>query len=294
VSARNEHGTTDSRTTPPDGLNGLRALAFESRRAAEMAELIRRHGGEAISAPSMREVPRDDNREALDYVARLAAGEVDIVILMTGVGLRTLMQAVASEWPRERLAAALRSATLVARGPKPVAALRELGLQPNVTVPEPNTWREILATLDAQVPVAGKRVAVQEYGVTNAEFIHGLEARGAQVQRVPIYNWALPEDLTPLRGAIRGICEGVVDIALFTSATQVYHLFQVAGEDADRLRAGFHTVLIASIGPVCSDALREHGLSPDMEPEHSKMGQLVGDVARRGRALLDAKRALSS
>jgi uroporphyrinogen-III synthase len=283
--------TSDLPLTPEAGLDGLRIVSFESRRATEMAELIRRYGGESISAPSLREVPLSENREALDYVARLAAGDVDIVILMTGVGLRTLAQVVAGEWPRKRLAAALRRATLVARGPKPVAALRDLGLHPDVTVPEPNTWREILATLDAQLPVGGKRVAVQEYGVTNTEFIHSLEVRGAQVQRVPIYSWALPEDLGPLQSAIAALCDGSVDVALFTSATQVYHLFQVAGAAAERLRAGFRRVLIASIGPVCSETLREHGLLPDLEPPHSKMGQLVGEVARRGRQMLSVKRA---
>jgi uroporphyrinogen-III synthase len=272
-------------------LRGLRVVSFESRRATEMAELIRRHGGEPISAPSVREVPLEENRAAVDYVAQLEAGEIAIVILMTGVGLRTLAHAVAGDWPRERLAAALRRATLVARGPKPVAALREFGLQPDITVPEPNTWREILATLDAQLPVAGKRVAVQEYGVTNAEFVRALETRGAQVLRVPIYEWALPEDIGPLRNAIDALCVARVDIALFTSATQVYHLFQVAGDNADRLRDALGAVLIASIGPVCSEALREHGVEPDLEPRHSKMGQLVGEVARRGKQMLAVKRA---
>jgi uroporphyrinogen-III synthase len=281
---------SDPELAPFGGLQGLHVVCFESRRAEEMAELIRRHGGEPISAPSVREVPLHENRTALDYVAQLAAGEIAIVILMTGVGLRTLVRAVASEWPRERLAAALRRATLVARGPKPVVALRELELQPDITVPEPNTWREILATLDAQLPVAGKRIAVQEYGVTNAEFIRALETRGAQVLRVPIYEWALPEDLGPLRNAINALCDATVDVALFTSATQVYHLFQVAGDNADRLRGALRAVLVASIGPVCSEALREHGIEPDLEPAHAKMGQLVGEVARRGRELLRLKR----
>lgn len=281
----------DSAATPSGGLQDLRVVSFESRRATEMAELIRRHGGQPIAAPSLREVAIAENREALDYVARLAAGAVDVVVLMTGVGLRTLAQAVAVEWPRERLAAALRRATLVARGPKPAAALRDLGLQPDITVPEPNTWREILATLDAQLPVAGKRVAVQEYGVTNTEFIRGLEARGARVLRVPIYSWALPEDLAPLQNAITALCAGQVDVALFTSATQVYHLFTVAGGDSDRLRTALGKVLVASIGPVCSEALREHGIAPDLEPDHAKMGQLVGEVARRGKHVLARKRA---
>jgi uroporphyrinogen-III synthase len=272
------------------GLSRLRVVAFESRRAEEIAELIRRHGGEPLVAPSMREVPLTENTAALEFLDRLEHGAVDVVVLMTGVGTRTLVEAVAPQWPRDRVAAALQRAAVVARGPKPVAALRELGLQPTLTAPEPNTWREVLAALDANLPVAGKRVAVQEYGVSNPELLHGLEERRATVLRVPIYRWALPDDLGPLHAAIRAIGDGTVDVALFTSATQVDHLFQVAAADADRLRIAFNDVLVASIGPVCSEALRAHGLSAELEPEHPKMGQLVGEVARRGRALLEAKR----
>jgi uroporphyrinogen-III synthase len=275
------------------GLDGLRVVSFESRRATEIAELIRRHGGTAISAPSMREVPLEDNREVVQYVERLEAGSVDIVILMTGVGLRTLVKAAAPQRSPEQVSRALRRATLVARGPKPVAALREIDLVPDITVPEPNTWREILATLDAQLPVGGKRVAVQEYGVENVEFIAALGARGAEIQRVMIYRWALPDDLRPLRGAIAAIVAGDVDMALFTSATQVYHLFQVAAEEGERLRTGLAATVVASIGPVCSEALAEQGLRVDLEPEHPKMGQLVAAVAQRGRELVEAKRSRS-
>jgi uroporphyrinogen-III synthase len=273
------------------GLQGLRVVAFESRRAVEMAELIRRYGGEPLVAPSMREVPLGEHGAVFEYVRRLAAGEIDVVILLTGVGLRTLADLVASEWPRDRLATALRRAHVVARGPKPGTALREMGLEPDVTVPAPNTWREILATLDMQLPVAGKRVAILEYGVSNQELATGLVTRGAEVLRVAIYRWALPDDLSPLRGAIRAVRDAHVDIALFTSATQVYHLFQVAGDAADDLRGGFEKIVIASIGPICSEALRAHGLTPDLEPEQAKMGQLVRAVALQGRVLLEGKRA---
>ena len=276
----------------PQGLHGLRVLAFESRLATEISELIRRRGGEPIVAPSMREVPLSQNAAAFDLLRRLEGGTIDIVVLMTGVGLRALVAAVASEWPRERVAAALGHATLVARGTKPVAALRELGRQPDLTAPEPNTWREVLATFDAKLPLAGKRVAVQEYGAPKPELIAGLEARGAAVLSVPVYRWTLPEDTGPLRSAVGALCAGTIDIALFTSGIQVHHLFQVAADEAERLRAAFARVLIASIGPVCSEALREHGLAADLEPEHAKMGKLVAEVARRGPALLRAKRGL--
>jgi uroporphyrinogen-III synthase len=273
------------------GAVGLRVVAFESRRGGEMAELIRRHGGDPLIAPTMREVVQTDRAALLAYVQALAAGEIDVVILLTGVGVRLLAETVAQEWPRERLAAALRRARLVARGPKPVAALRALGVQPDVLVPEPNTWREVLATLDQRLPVAGARVAVQEYGVSNEDLVRGLEARGASVRRVPIYRWELPDDLGPLRAAIEAVCGGRADVVLFTSANQVYTLFHVAGTEAGRLRAACNRVLIASVGPICSAAVRDHGLSPDLEPEHAKMGHLVAEVARRGRAVLARKRA---
>jgi uroporphyrinogen-III synthase len=272
-------------------LEGLTVLAFESRRAVEMAELIRRRGGTPVSAPSMREVPLETSPEAAALMRALAAGEVDVLVLLTGVGTRAL--AAASGLAAEQFAARLRRAHLVARGPKPVAALRELGLTPDVTVPEPNTWREILATLDAQLPVAGRRVAVQEYGRSNAELIDGLRARGAAVSPVAVYRWDYPEDAAALRDGVARLAAGGVDVALFTSARQVEHVVETARR-LDRLpalQAASRTVVFASIGPVCSEALRAHHLPVDLEPEHPKMGQLVGAVARHGRDLVAAKRA---
>lgn len=273
-------------------LQGLKIVSFESRRAEELAELIRRYGGEPVIAPSMRELPLGENSAALDFVRKLEAGEIDFVVLLTGVGTRTLVEAVGGSYSRERLAALLRRVPLVARGPKPVAALRELGLQPDIAVPEPNTWREILAEIDKKAELKGKRVAVQEYGVTNPELIAGLEVRGAKVLRVPVYRWALPEDTGPLRSAVREIVSGRADIVVFTNATQVDHLFHVAAEEKldQSLLHALNRVLIASIGPICSEALGNLGLSADIEPDHPKMGHLVATLARQGRALLEAKR----
>ncbi|MDX2170375.1 MAG: uroporphyrinogen-III synthase [Deltaproteobacteria bacterium] len=273
-------------------LQGLRVLAFESRRAVEIAELIRRHGGEPVSAPSMREVPLDTSPEALEFLARLGTGGIDVVVLLTGVGTRALATALAPQCSRERLAELLRATCIVARGPKPVAALRELGLTPAVLVPEPNTWREILTTLDAQAPVAGRTVAVQEYGRSNPELLDGLRARGASVLRVPVYRWDYPEDPGPLREGVQRLAAGRVDLVLFTSARQVEHVLDTAAQLGclDDLMRATAQVVYASIGPVCSEAMQAHGLPVDLEPEHPKMGHLVATIAQRGRAAALLKR----
>lgn len=276
----------------PGTLQGLKILSFESRHAQEMAELIRRYGGEPVIAPSMREVPLGQNRAALDFVSELEAGKIDVVLFLTGVGIRTLVDAVAAEYPKERLAAALRRTALVARGPKPIAVLKDLGLESQIRVPEPNTWRELLSELDAKLPVRGKRVAVQEYGVTNTELLEGLKARGAEILQVPVYRWELPEDTTPLRAAIKQLIDGKVEIALFTNAMQVVHLFRLAEEEKleENLRRSLDRVVVASIGPICSEALDHFSLKADLEPEHPKMGHFIAVVARSGRHLLEQKR----
>jgi uroporphyrinogen-III synthase len=273
-------------------LQGLKVISFESRRAKEMTELIRRHGGEPIVAPSMREVPLSENSAPLELFQRLEAGQIDLVILLTGVGTRTMMDALVIHYSREKIAALLGGVTVLARGPKPVAALKELGLQPAFTAPEPNTWKEVLAILDSNVRLQGKRIAVQEYGITNQELLSGLEARGAQILRVPVYRWALPDDIAPLKAAIREIVAPNADVVIFTSAIQVENVFKVAQQDGldTKLPNSLARALIVSIGPVCSEALARFGLKPDFEPAHPKMGFMIGELAQRGRELLEAKR----
>ena len=274
------------------GLQGLRIISFESRRAKEMAELIRRHGGEPIVAPSMREVPLSENSAPLELFKRIEAGQIDLVILLTGVGTRTMVDVLALHYSRDRISALLGSVLLLARGPKPVAALKELGLKPTLTAPEPNTSKEVLAVLDSHLDVKGKRIAVQEYGVTNQELLSGLQARGAEILRVAVYRWALPEDTKPLQAAIREILESKADIIVFTSANQVENVFHMA--QRDRLDAELAKSLarawLVSIGPVCSEALARFGLKPDFEPEHPKMGFMIGQLAASAQKLLNAKR----
>jgi uroporphyrinogen-III synthase len=279
-----------------ENLHGLKVVSFESRRAKEMAELIRRYGGEPIVAPSMREVPLSENRAAIEFLPEIEAGKFDMLILMTGVGTRTLNQALLTQYTQEQIIAALRKTQLVARGPKPVAALKELGLEPAITVPEPNTWREALAALDARTTIRGKHIAVQEYGIPNPELVSGLEQRGATVKTIAVYRWALPEDLAPLRGAIETILRGDAQVALFTNGAQVEHLFKLAAYDKadERLRLACKNLAIGSVGPICTQVLQEFGLKPDIEPEHPKMGSLIAEVAASAHGILTAKRTAQS
>lgn len=266
--------------------DGLRVVSFESRRAPEMAELIRRKGGVEFVAPAMREVPITDNRAAFDFAARLYAAAFDMMILLTGVGTRLLRETLADG----RFAEALRHLTTVARGSKPAAVLREMGVPVSILVPEPNTWREVLAAIEGRPE---RRIAMQEYGVSSVALRDALEARGAEVTTVPVYRWDLPEDTAPLREAVRRIARGRADVVLFTASVQVSHLVKIAREDgleAEVFRA-LPSCVVASIGPSTSAALAEFGIKPDFEPSHPKMGFLIQELAGEARAILRRKGA---
>jgi uroporphyrinogen-III synthase len=282
--------------TAKQGFAGLRVLSLESRRATEMAKLIETYGGVPIVAPSMREIPLESNTEAQDFTRKLVKGEFDTVILLTGVGTRALARVAETVCPREEFIDALKRIPVVARGPKPVAALKEFGITPVVVAPEPNTWRELLAALDQHnttLPLQAKRIAVQEYGAPNVELLAGLEQRGAKVTQVPVYEWALPEDVRPLRDAVTSLINAKVDIALFTTSIQIIHLLKIAAEmgKEKEIVAAFAKILVGSIGPVTSEELSAHDIAADMEPSHPKMGFLVNEVAQRSAELLGKKRA---
>ena len=268
-------------------LDGLRVLSFEARRADELATMLARHGAAVRRAPALRETGLPECPEAHELARRLAANDIQTVILLTGVGTRALAAAVSDSWPD--FARHLERATVIARGPKPLAALRELGVGGAHPVPAPHTWHEVLGVVDALGAVAGREVAVQEYGVPNPALLAALRSRGARVLPVPVYRWALPEDTSPLRAGAAAVVRGEADVAVFTNGAQVEHLFRVAADEA-ALRAGLGRTVVASVGPVCSEVLEAHGVHPDLEAAPPKMGPLVALVAERARTVLAAKR----
>ncbi|HTC91399.1 MAG TPA: uroporphyrinogen-III synthase [Bryobacteraceae bacterium] len=271
--------------------DGLRVVSFESRRAKEMAELIRKQGGDPFVAPSMREAPIENNTEAFEFVGRLFRGDFDLMIFLTGVGARALHKVLASRYPEEQFAEALRKIAVAARGPKPLAVLREWNVPVAVTAPEPNTWRELMTALAGRNE---KRIAVQEYGKSNPELLDALRARGAEVTPVRAYQWDLPEDLKPLRDAVHRIAEGLSDVAMFTTSIQILHLFRIAAEEqvAEAMQQALRRMVIASIGPTTSETLEEFGLTTDITPSHPKMGFLVKETAEQAAAILQRKRAI--
>lgn len=281
------------------GFDGLEVVSFESRMATEMAAIIQKFGGVPLVAPSMREVPLEENRDAFKFGEELFAGRLDAVILMTGVGTRTLVSVLETRYSKEQIVAALSKTTLIVRGPKSLKVLRDLGVPPTIIIPEPNTWREILDELDENprgFTLPGSRVAVQEYGIPNEMFLRELEQRGVKILRVPVYRWALPEDTQPLRNAMTAIVEGRARVVLFTNARQIENLIHVATECGlkDRLLEALAASAVCSVGPRCSEVLIENGVTADLEPAQARMGPLVQEASKRAAEILKEKSEVRS
>ena len=274
--------------------NGLRVLSLESRRAKEVEKLIRTYGGEPIVVPSMREVGLESNQQALEFASGILAGSYDLVIFMTGVGVRAMLEIVQTRFDREEFLTALRKVKIAARGAKPASVLRELKIPVDVTSEEPSTWHEVLQAIDAAYgdSLRQMRVAVQEYGTSNPELLAELSSRSRELTKVPVYQWALPEDLQPLRECVLGLLNGMVDVVLFMTAVQIIHLFRVAEQMGvhEQLREALRKTVVLSIGPTTSEELEHYGIEPDFEPSRPKMGFLVNEAAQYSSRLLEKKR----
>jgi uroporphyrinogen-III synthase len=273
---------------------GLRVLSLESRRSIEVAKLIRTYGGEPFLVPCMREVPLESNSEALEFAERLIRGDFDLAVFFTGIGVRAVVEAVSTRFDRETFLEALRKTRVAARGPKPYAALRELKVPVAVTAPEPATWRELMQAIEVEFgeSLTQMRVAVQEYGASNPEFLMDLTLKCLSVIKVPVYQWALPEDLAPLEECVHGIARGGYDVLLFMTAVQVIHLFQVAERMGcvPAMRTGLHSMVIISIGPTTSEELTHYGITPDFEPSRPKMSFIVNEAAQYSGKILEQNR----
>jgi uroporphyrinogen-III synthase len=271
---------------------GLRVLSLESRRAELMEQLIRRQGGDPFVAPSVQEVPFDQHEPVFRWAEQLLAGAFDLMVVMTGAGVTFLREILITRYPVETFAAVLRGMTIVSRGPKPVAVLHEMGVTNKIMVPEPNTWKEIVPIIAARPE---RRITIQEYGRENPEFVAALKEMGAEVSAISIYRWTLPDDVGPLREAVRRIAERECDVVIFTTSIQLTHMLEMAGRmgRADEvLQALRDDLVVASVGPIMNATLAEYGIEPDIVPAHPKMAVLVRAAAEMAAPVLAKKRQI--
>lgn len=260
-------------------LDGVRVGLLEARRSAELAELVRRLGGEPRAVPAVREVPRLEQVPA--FLDALHAKRFDVAIFLTGVGAARLLREAQRLERLDEAVGALRALTTVCRGPKPSAVLRQYDVPVTIRAAEPYTTGELLAAL-TPVPLDGRTVALLHYGERNEPLAVALRERGAALEELCLYEWHPPEDTAPLAALVRDVVAGTIDAMAFTSQIQCRHLFAVAAEHglSEDLAAALRTrVTVAAIGPVCVEALKQHGVTPQLVPTQSKMGFLVTELA---------------
>jgi uroporphyrinogen-III synthase len=249
---------------------------LETRTGAHLGELIARRGGVPMLAPALEEVPDVDPHAVADLVAQWRLNPFKLVIFQTGVGTRALFRATDVAGLSGELLQRLSSSIVTVRGPKPVGELNARAVRIDIRAATPFTTETVLAAT-AHIPLNGSPVLVQRYGAANEQLRAALEARGAVVKEIATYRWGLPADTGPLERLLAALAQSSVDAVVFTSAVQVHNLYAIAARSGrDPALAGqLNRLVIASIGPVCSRALREHGVTPSFEADPPKLGPLV-------------------
>jgi uroporphyrinogen-III synthase len=252
---------------------------LETRTGAHLGELIARRGGIPMLAPALEEVPDVDPQVVAALLAQWRIKPFKVAIFQTGVGTRALFQATDAAGLTGELLQHLNSSTVVVRGPKPVGELNARQVRIDIRAATPFTTETVLAAV-SDMPMDGARVLVQRYGAANQLLRESLESRGASVQEIATYRWALPADTQPLNDLLDALARSSVDAAVFTSAIQIHNLYAVAEKTgrASQLADQLNRLVIASIGPVCSRALREHGVMPSFEADPPKLGPLVAGL----------------
>jgi len=249
---------------------------LETRTGAHLGELIARRGAIPLLAPALEEVPDVEPQALLGLLQEWRVKPFKMAIFQTGVGTRALFQATDSLGATAELLRLLASAVVVVRGPKPVGELNGRGVRIDIRAVSPFTTEKVLEAVSG-IALDGARVLVQRYGEANRALGEGLTARGATVQELATYRWALPADSRPLEELLEALASSRVDAVVFTSAVQVHNLAAVAARTgrAGQLADLLNGLVIASIGPVCSRALMQHGVNPSLEANPPKLGPLV-------------------
>ena len=265
-------------------LNGRTVALMEARMRSEMAGLVQRHGGVPYPAPVLQEIYLKGSPEVQQLVQDVCDRKLHAMVLLTGVGTRALVEAAAAMEREQEFLQSLDAVTVIARSPKPARVLRQHKIHIDLMPPEPYT-SEVLLEAIHDMDLQDKNVAVQAYGGPNSLLIKGLQQKGAKVREVTLYTWGLPEDVAPVLEMVDDLAAGNIDAVIFTSQPQVDNLLSIAEEagkeGALRESLARDSVVVASIGPVCSRKLRQKGVKVDVEPEHVHMGNLIIALAER-------------
>lgn len=263
-------------------LAGYTVAVTAARRAEELGALLDRRGARVVYAPAIRIVPLADDAELVSSTREVLTHPVDLVIATTGVGFRGWVEA-ADAWDLP-LVDHLRSARVLARGPKARGAIRGSGLV-DAWSPESESSAEVLQHLlsGAEGPLEGRRIVVQLHGDPLPDLVTGLRQAGADVVTVPVYRWVLPEDVAPVRRLVATVAAAGVDAVTFTSAPAAASLLAVAEE------LGQRTALVAAlrdrvpafaVGPVTAQPLEAAGV-PTAQPARARLGALAREVVSR-------------
>jgi uroporphyrinogen-III synthase len=249
---------------------------LESRIHEQIAELIAKYGGIPFSAPALAEIPDVDIIEIEKLFKKWEKSSPDIFIFQTGVGAKGLFEAAKRLGRVPLLLEKLDDAVVIVRGPKPTAVLRSFRVRVDAMADEPYTSAEVLAKL-GEKKLKGKKIIIQRYGESNVELKNTLEFKGAQVFEIATYRWALPKDIEPLIRFMNALKRYEIDLVAFTSASQVNNLFKLAQQvgEHELLKKNLNQTKIASIGPVCTTAIKKYGIKVDVEADPPKLGAFV-------------------
>lgn len=266
-----------------NSLEGLRIGVLQSRDAHHLSKQLTKRGAKVISAPVLNERTTDCVSDVEAFIGACTTERIDVVVMQTGVGVEALFHEARKLGREHDLRIGLSETTCVARGPKPVAALRKAGVTKCIQVDAPYTTDELIDTL-CDIDLTGSNVAVIQYGERNETLSVFLNSFCESVMDLCLYEWELPDDLNPAVRLIGKILTGQVDALAFTSQIQVRHMIAIAFDiaaDVELVAAMRESLVVAAIGPTCAKALRRFGIEPDVVPEHPKMGFMVRDLSKR-------------
>jgi uroporphyrinogen-III synthase len=250
-----------------DRLNGYRILILETREEAQFSRLLTEQGADVLQCPMFTIEDAPDPAPIEAWIRRFIEKPFDDLVLMTGEGLRRLMKVVRRIGVEPEFVAALGKARKFARGPKPGRALREIGLEPQMTTEKPTS--EGVAEMLARLDLHGRRIGLQLYpDKDHGVLIGAIKAQGAEVDIVLPYAYDARAADANIVTAIDEMAKGNIDAIALTNLGQVRRLFEVARARGceDRLREGLDRTAIASVGPVVSEELKSHGLRTDIAP----------------------------